>query len=74
MIVILLLPREGMEEYIKNNVWYLDPKDINSIKNSVLDAFESSKGCRSFKHRIISDYSLEKTCMELIQAYQNASL
>ena len=60
------------KEYFKENVWYLDPKDINSIRKAVLDAFDSPKGCNSFKSRIISEFSLEKTSQELYDSYCNA--
>jgi len=60
------------KEYFKKNVWYLDPNDLESIKTSVLDAYNSEKGCRSFKDRIISDYSLHNTSQQLFNSYKKA--
>jgi len=38
----------------------------------VLDAYNSEKGCRSFKDRIISDYSLHNTSQQLFNSYKKA--
>jgi len=57
------------KEYFKNNAWYLNPNDQESIRRAVLDAYNSPKGCRSFKERISTDYSLEKTSQDLFDAY-----
>ena len=60
------------KEYFKDNAWYLDPNDRESIKRAVLDAYNSPKGCRSFKERISSDYSLQTTSQQLFNAYCEA--
>ena len=60
------------KEYFKDNAWYLDPNKVESIRSAVLNAYNSPKGCRSFKERIVSDYSLEKTSNDLVNAYLSA--
>ena len=67
---IVATERGACKEYFQESAWYLDPNDRESIRRAVLNAYNSPKGCRSFKERILSDYSLEKTSMELYKAYQ----
>ena len=64
--------RGACKEYFKESAWYLDPNDQESIRTSVLEAYNSPKGCRSFKERILSDYSLDKTSKDLANAYYSA--
>jgi len=67
---IVATERGACKEYFQDSAWYLDPGNPDSIRLAVLDAYNSPKGCRSFKKRISSDYSLEKTSLELFNAYQ----
>lgn len=69
---IAVTERGGCREYFKENAWYMDPGNLESIRQAVLDAFHSPKGERSFKERIMREFSLEKTSEDLYDAYIKA--
>jgi glycosyltransferase involved in cell wall biosynthesis len=58
--------------YYKQNAWYCDPADLSSIKASVFEAMNSSKGSRSFSDRIKKEYTWENYATQMLKAYQLA--
>lgn len=57
------------KEYLKDMAWYCEPSDISSIKNSVLNAYNTPKS-DELKNFILKNYSWEKTAQKIFNAYQ----
>ena len=60
-------------EYLKNDAWYCDPGDPESVRNAVLSAWEEGKqGERAskLKNRVLCDYNWENTTSSTEFLYQ----
>ncbi len=60
-------------EYLKNDAWYCDPGDPESVRNAVLAAWEEGKqGKRAskLKNRVLCDYNWENTTSSTEFLYQ----
>jgi glycosyltransferase involved in cell wall biosynthesis len=58
--------------YFLNDVWYCNPNDTTSIRDSIINAFYSSTSGDSFRKRILNKYTWEKSSITLFDAYKKA--
>ncbi|MBU1075498.1 glycosyltransferase family 1 protein, partial [Patescibacteria group bacterium] len=58
------------KEYLGNFAKYCNPADINSIKSTVLEAFESPKS-DLLKNDLLKHFSWEKTAQKTLEVYRN---
>jgi len=66
---IVVTKKGDTEEYFKDLAFYCDPDDIDSIRNSVLQAYKSDVDLR-LRDLILNDYIWEKAAWETSEAYK----
>lgn len=65
---IVVSPKGDTEEYFKDLAYYCQPDDIQSIKEAILKAYNTSHN-DSLKNLILKEYVWEKTAEETLKAY-----
>lgn len=66
---IVITDRGDQKEYFKNDAYYCEPNNPNSIFNAVEKAFESNRNSR-LKKRIHSNFTWEITAHKTFEAYK----
>jgi glycosyltransferase involved in cell wall biosynthesis len=69
--VLVVSDRGCTREYFKENAFYCDPSDENSIKNAIHEALRVSPD-DGFKQRVLNDYNWDKTAEMTLKGYELA--
>lgn len=68
---VVLTDRGSVREYFGDFAWYCDPDDLDSIKRSVLAAFNKKRGFYSdLKAKILKEFTWRKSARVLLDAYR----
>lgn len=65
---IVVTKKGDQEEYFREYAYYCDPENINSIKNAIITAYNSSYN-ENFKNYIKNHYNWSKTALQTKQVY-----
>lgn len=66
---VVTTDRGYTKEYFKNYAWYCDPADIFSIRDTVLEAYDSPKR-GELRKRILQNYTWNRAAEETLKVYQ----
>jgi glycosyltransferase involved in cell wall biosynthesis len=67
---IVITKKGDQEEYFRNQAFYCDPDDVNSILQAVNEAYNSDYN-KELKERIAKNYSWEITASKTLEAYND---
>ncbi|MBZ4664742.1 MAG: hypothetical protein JG776_2466 [Caloramator sp.] len=68
---VVITEKGYTKEYYGDYCWYCRPDDLNSIRNSVIQAYNHRKGYFSLKNQIREKYTWEKAAEITLKAYEH---
>lgn len=69
---VVMTERGFGRSYFENDVWYCNPNNTISIRNTIIDAYKSIRNNFNFRERILQEFTWQKSSIALYDAYTKA--